>query len=637
MDLAHRERPRPRSAVVPPTQFLSPIDPTLDSYAFPPAPRSADVLQTFAPSPPPTSDIAEQQHEATPEPDFSYQPPPLSHFLSPETARSRDDAVRGDTSPQYSAPPLSSRPRFSTLGQAIYDGTDARAVLSSFSFANLLNPFRSEEPPPSPRRRRADYGQSLVYEGRSPPLVPIVSESRPRPRATLPPVLCAPRSPSVQPHYAFPSPVVPHRQLDSGWYPRESTTRRDFAELGSSRPTTRGVRSLVDCPRLGSPISFASPPVRDPSSSSSSCTASPSHPPRPEHTSSPPSSLSASSAWSTSTSTQCRAAPTKGPAPSTNSRSVVGVYRPSPQSMLAPEAVRDVAITLPPLAAAGSRVPRRGGGCGGAAPARGVGPSRAWNAPAIDPNLDFDSLPTKASRGRKPLTVPELELAHATATAAGGEGGRGTHASDDARVEATAGTDKNGKAKKVWLCKVKDCGRVFKRGEHLQRHVRSIHTGEKPFQCQWTGCGKYFSRHDNLNQHLRVHRKPGQSVEEFSAQIEACFSRRLRQVEQESAEYKRQAQEAALARERRGYVEAADESRPWTEREEPGAAVIRREEEEEEEESIYAPPPVSLRVPFERVDRGGPAKRRRTTVEAVARSPRGASARGGGQSESVAR
>jgi hypothetical protein len=59
-----------------------------------------------------------------------------------------------------------------------------------------------------------------------------------------------------------------------------------------------------------------------------------------------------------------------------------------------------------------------------------------------------------------------------------------------------------GKGGKVYTCKVPGCGKCFKRSEHLKRHVRSIHTDEKPFMCH---CGKRFSRHDNLNQHARVH------------------------------------------------------------------------------------------------------------------------------------
>ncbi|TFK88910.1 hypothetical protein K466DRAFT_487969 [Polyporus arcularius HHB13444] len=60
--------------------------------------------------------------------------------------------------------------------------------------------------------------------------------------------------------------------------------------------------------------------------------------------------------------------------------------------------------------------------------------------------------------------------------------------------------------KRGYMCKVTGCGKCFARGEHLKRHVRSIHTNEKPHKCPYPGCGKDFSRHDNLGQHMRVHK-----------------------------------------------------------------------------------------------------------------------------------
>ncbi|KAG0339818.1 hypothetical protein BG000_001285 [Podila horticola] len=59
---------------------------------------------------------------------------------------------------------------------------------------------------------------------------------------------------------------------------------------------------------------------------------------------------------------------------------------------------------------------------------------------------------------------------------------------------------------KVFSCIFDDCGRAFKRSEHLKRHVRSVHTQEKPFVCPFQACPKRFSRSDNLNQHIRIHR-----------------------------------------------------------------------------------------------------------------------------------
>lgn len=55
---------------------------------------------------------------------------------------------------------------------------------------------------------------------------------------------------------------------------------------------------------------------------------------------------------------------------------------------------------------------------------------------------------------------------------------------------------------KVYVCPLYSCGRLFKRMEHLKRHVRT-HTMERPFVCD--RCKKRFSRSDNLNQHLRIH------------------------------------------------------------------------------------------------------------------------------------
>ncbi|KAF9428958.1 hypothetical protein BGZ76_001985 [Entomortierella beljakovae] len=62
---------------------------------------------------------------------------------------------------------------------------------------------------------------------------------------------------------------------------------------------------------------------------------------------------------------------------------------------------------------------------------------------------------------------------------------------------------------KVFTCRFDDCGKIFKRSEHLKRHIRSIHTMEKPFECPIQNCPKRFSRSDNLNQHIRIHRHNG--------------------------------------------------------------------------------------------------------------------------------
>ncbi|KAG6831377.1 hypothetical protein H0H87_005307 [Tephrocybe sp. NHM501043] len=55
---------------------------------------------------------------------------------------------------------------------------------------------------------------------------------------------------------------------------------------------------------------------------------------------------------------------------------------------------------------------------------------------------------------------------------------------------------------KAFVCPLFSCGRMFKRMEHLKRHLRT-HTMERPYACPQ--CNKKFSRSDNLNQHLRTH------------------------------------------------------------------------------------------------------------------------------------
>ena len=79
-----------------------------------------------------------------------------------------------------------------------------------------------------------------------------------------------------------------------------------------------------------------------------------------------------------------------------------------------------------------------------------------------------------------------------------------------------------GKSGKVYTCKVPGCGKCFKRSEHLKRHIRSIHTDDKPFTCH---CGKTFSRHDNLNQHARVHTLgEGESPDSVTASLSPATS-----------------------------------------------------------------------------------------------------------------
>ena len=61
---------------------------------------------------------------------------------------------------------------------------------------------------------------------------------------------------------------------------------------------------------------------------------------------------------------------------------------------------------------------------------------------------------------------------------------------------------------KAFSCPLFSCGRLFKRLEHLKRHLRT-HTMERPFQC--SVCWKRFSRSDNLTQHARIHARSNDS------------------------------------------------------------------------------------------------------------------------------
>lgn len=57
---------------------------------------------------------------------------------------------------------------------------------------------------------------------------------------------------------------------------------------------------------------------------------------------------------------------------------------------------------------------------------------------------------------------------------------------------------------KAFVCPLFSCGRMFKRSEHLKRHLRT-HTLERPYACPHAHCERRFARADNLHQHLRTH------------------------------------------------------------------------------------------------------------------------------------
>ncbi|KAL1749976.1 hypothetical protein FB107DRAFT_294804 [Schizophyllum commune] len=62
-----------------------------------------------------------------------------------------------------------------------------------------------------------------------------------------------------------------------------------------------------------------------------------------------------------------------------------------------------------------------------------------------------------------------------------------------------------GSGKRPFRCTAEGCGKLFVRKEHPKRHVRGLHTEDKPHVCPYPHCEKRFSRRDNLGQHVRIH------------------------------------------------------------------------------------------------------------------------------------
>ncbi|TKA58470.1 hypothetical protein B0A53_00209 [Rhodotorula sp. CCFEE 5036] len=190
------------------------------------------------------------------------------------------------------------------------------------------------------------------------------------------------------------------------------------------------------------------------------------------------------------------------------------VWLPPPQALLAPGVVAPSAGAI-------------------AAPnGRGTALFPGTDSPGIPTDEDYKRMVTKTARGRHPRGISDLGIPAALAN--------DPSAPPTMEQLQFAGLTKTGHPKRVYVCKAPNCERVFKRSEHLKRHVRSIHTYEKPFQCQWPTCKKFFARHDNLKQHLRIHRHPTQTDEEFSALLQKFFAKRHEEAKEEQAQWQEQ-------------------------------------------------------------------------------------------------
>ncbi|KAI7897725.1 STE like transcription factor-domain-containing protein [Cokeromyces recurvatus] len=66
------------------------------------------------------------------------------------------------------------------------------------------------------------------------------------------------------------------------------------------------------------------------------------------------------------------------------------------------------------------------------------------------------------------------------------------------------GASESSESYRLFECPIPSCRKVFKRLEHMKRHLRT-HTLERPYLCDL--CGKRFSRSDNLAQHKKTHIK----------------------------------------------------------------------------------------------------------------------------------
>ncbi|CAE6422168.1 unnamed protein product [Rhizoctonia solani] len=109
------------------------------------------------------------------------------------------------------------------------------------------------------------------------------------------------------------------------------------------------------------------------------------------------------------------------------------------------------------------------------------------------------TLPPQRTRTAAPVPVEGL-----TKKSRGRRVPTAVNAVADGDVVFQAGKDGD-KLTRMFACTVDGCGKCFHRGEHLKRHIRSIHTNERPHSCPEPDCLKTFSRHDNLIQHMKTH------------------------------------------------------------------------------------------------------------------------------------
>ena len=57
------------------------------------------------------------------------------------------------------------------------------------------------------------------------------------------------------------------------------------------------------------------------------------------------------------------------------------------------------------------------------------------------------------------------------------------------------------------VCQESGCSKVFRWRSNLERHIKGVHRGEKPFTCRYQNCAKSFGTESNLKRHQAVHQR----------------------------------------------------------------------------------------------------------------------------------
>ncbi|RPD64723.1 hypothetical protein L226DRAFT_451316 [Lentinus tigrinus ALCF2SS1-7] len=65
--------------------------------------------------------------------------------------------------------------------------------------------------------------------------------------------------------------------------------------------------------------------------------------------------------------------------------------------------------------------------------------------------------------------------------------------------ESSVGTDRK------FCCPVEECQKMFKKRDHLHRHIKCLHQHEQMWVCHRPECDKAFTRYDNYKRHTHIH------------------------------------------------------------------------------------------------------------------------------------